>query len=60
MSLHTVANATPEISIDISKASILTTFIFGAIMIFAVGFLPTATAHNATHDTRHNTGFPCH
>jgi len=33
---------------------------FGAIVLFAVGFLPTAVAHNAAHDTRHSLAFPCH
>jgi len=26
----------------------------------AVGFAPIEVIHNATHDTRHSTGFPCH
>ena len=33
--------------------------LFGVIIIFAVGFLPTAAAHNAAHDTRHALAFPC-
>jgi cobalt transporter subunit CbtB len=33
---------------------------FGAIVIFAVGFLPMDVAHNAAHDTRHAMAFPCH
>lgn len=34
--------------------------IFGAIVLFAVGFLPMDVAHNAAHDTRHALVFPCH
>ncbi|NRB38442.1 MAG: CbtB-domain containing protein [Pseudomonadales bacterium] len=33
---------------------------FGAILLFAVGFLPMEVAHNAAHDTRHALAFPCH
>jgi cobalt transporter subunit CbtB len=33
---------------------------FGALVIFAVGFLPMEVAHNAAHDTRHALAFPCH
>lgn len=33
---------------------------FGAIVLFAVGFLPMEAAHNAAHDTRHTITFPCH
>lgn len=33
---------------------------FGAIILFAVGFLPMEAAHNAAHDTRHTITFPCH
>jgi cobalt transporter subunit CbtB len=34
--------------------------IFGAVVIYGVGFLPTSAVHNAAHDTRHAAGFPCH
>jgi cobalt transporter subunit CbtB len=33
---------------------------FGALVLFAVGFMPMAAAHNAAHDTRHTVVFPCH
>ena len=33
---------------------------FGALVLFAVGFLPMDVAHNAAHDTRHALVFPCH
>ncbi len=38
----------------------LSAFVFGAIVIFAVGFLPMEAAHNAAHDSRHSLAFPCH
>lgn len=34
--------------------------VFGAIILFAVGFSPLEAAHNAAHDTRHTIAFPCH
>jgi len=33
---------------------------FGLALVLVVGFLPTAAAHNAAHDTRHALAFPCH
>jgi cobalt transporter subunit CbtB len=32
----------------------------GVTIVYLVGFLNLPQAHNATHDTRHATGFPCH
>jgi cobalt transporter subunit CbtB len=34
--------------------------LLGAFVIWAVGFSHIEIAHNAAHDTRHSTGFPCH
>jgi cobalt transporter subunit CbtB len=34
--------------------------LLGAFVIWAVGFSHIDIAHNAAHDTRHSTGFPCH
>ncbi len=34
--------------------------LFGALILYAVGFLPMSVAHNAAHDTRHSFVFPCH
>ena len=33
---------------------------FGAVMLYGVGFSTISAVHNAAHDTRHVTGFPCH
>jgi cobalt transporter subunit CbtB len=32
----------------------------GLVMLYSLGFSTTTAAHNATHDTRHANGFPCH
>lgn len=34
--------------------------LFGALILFAVGFAPMGAAHNAAHDARHTVAFPCH
>lgn len=33
--------------------------LLGLIILYGVGFAPLA-AHNAAHDARHSTAFPCH
>ncbi len=33
---------------------------FGLITLYFVGFSAASVTHNATHDTRHASGFPCH
>ncbi len=33
---------------------------FGVVMVYGVGFSAIDAVHNAAHDTRHATGFPCH
>jgi cobalt transporter subunit CbtB len=32
----------------------------GAFLIWDVGFSPIDIVHNAAHDTRHSSAFPCH
>jgi cobalt transporter subunit CbtB len=32
----------------------------GLFIVFMVGFSPIAAVHNATHDVRHSSAFPCH
>jgi cobalt transporter subunit CbtB len=34
--------------------------LFGAFLIWGVGFSHIGALHNAAHDTRHSIGFPCH
>lgn len=35
-------------------------FLIGLVVLYAVGFSTMPRAHNAAHDTRHASGFPCH
>jgi cobalt transporter subunit CbtB len=41
-------------------AAALAAFTLGALLVFVVGFSHPELIHNAAHDTRHATGFPCH
>ena len=41
-------------------AAALMLAIFGAGLIYAVGFAGADMLHNVAHDTRHANGFPCH
>jgi len=38
----------------------LLAILFGALLIYGVGFAEPAALHNAAHDTRHAFAFPCH
>lgn len=53
-----------DVSVPTSNTSSLVhqgaVMLFGVVILFAVGFLPMAEAHNAAHDTRHSFVFPCH
>jgi cobalt transporter subunit CbtB len=49
---------------SLSRADALVGAIFAALLggflIWGVGFSPIDVVHNAAHDARHSTGFPCH
>ena len=38
----------------------LAAMILGLGIVFAAGFAQSEAIHNATHDTRHAFGLPCH
>lgn len=40
--------------------SALGVLMFGLVMLYSVAFSTFTRTHNAAHDTRHATGFPCH
>ena len=42
------------------KLSALLAAALGLAIVFAAGFSPSETVHNAAHDTRHSFSFPCH
>ena len=48
-------------ALSISKPlQIAGAILLGTIILYGAGFVNTAVAHNAAHDTRHSQGFPCH
>ena len=38
----------------------LAVLLIGLVVVYTVGFSSLPRAHNAAHDTRHASGFPCH
>ena len=34
--------------------------LLGAFLLWGVGFSALSAVHNAAHDARHSSGFPCH
>lgn len=42
------------------KMPAVAVLILGLVTLYGVGFSTATRAHNAAHDTRHATGFPCH
>ncbi len=40
--------------------SVVFVALVGATMLFVAGHAQSATLHDAAHDMRHATGFPCH
>ncbi len=41
-------------------ASALAVAALGVTLLWGVGFSHIEAIHNASHDTRHSNGFPCH
>lgn len=52
------------LSLPLAKArslpQILAALTLGAGLVFAAGFAQSQVLHDAAHDVRHSTGFPCH
>ncbi len=42
------------------KSQLLATVLLGIVVLSVVGFSPLEVIHNAAHDARHSSGFPCH
>ncbi len=52
--VHTVAKA------DSGLATIAGIALLGLVTLFIAGHAQSAVLHDAAHDMRHATGFPCH
>jgi cobalt transporter subunit CbtB len=48
------------IAFDRQMAAGLVCLFLGLGLVAGVGFAGPSAIHNAAHDTRHATGFPCH
>lgn len=46
--------------IQTAVAPILAMAMIGLTLLFLAGHAQSATLHDAAHDMRHATGFPCH
>ncbi len=42
------------------KNQILATALLGLLILSVLSLAPMEVIHNATHDVRHSSGFPCH
>jgi cobalt transporter subunit CbtB len=52
--------STRLIAFDRQTVAGLVCLFLGLFMVAGVGFAGPQAIHNAAHDTRHATGFPCH
>ncbi len=58
-----LAHATPSTTDAVSRSRAmpaLAAVLFGICIFIAAGFAGPSVLHNATHDTRHALGLPCH
>jgi cobalt transporter subunit CbtB len=58
--------ATQHISVPLTRPRVnrkalgFGSLIVGLALVYFVGFAPLMAVHNAAHDTRHASAFPCH
>jgi cobalt transporter subunit CbtB len=52
--------ATPSASRSETLIGVALAALFGAFLVWGVGFWEISAVHNAAHDTRHSLVFPCH
>ena len=60
MQIKTAIAPSTSIAIDETLKARLLAVVFGAVILFSVGFSYSTPIHNAAHDTRHTLAFPCH
>lgn len=56
----TQAKAIPTSTASSKMLAVVLVAVLGSVLVFAAGFAGADILHNATHDSRHSTGFPCH
>ena len=52
--------ALPRVRSSSIVTSLVGAMLLGAVIVFAAGFSGISEAHNAAHDMRHASAFPCH
>ncbi|MVW85381.1 CbtB domain-containing protein [Pseudomonas sp. PB101] len=55
---HTTASTTSTLTQRLTAAACAS--ILGACLVYFAGFSHIEAVHNAAHDTRHSSAFPCH
>lgn len=55
-----VSEATLPIAKAVTLAPALLAAFLGLFMVWGVGFSDISAVHNAAHDARHSSAFPCH
>lgn len=63
--MHTVSPASSASPVAVSTRQLakwpaLAALAFGLLVVLGAGFASPSAIHNATHDTRHAFGLPCH
>lgn len=57
----TIASTTlDDNAVAAQRGAALGALLLGCALLFLVGFAPLPAVHNAAHDTRHSSAFPCH
>ncbi len=54
------ASASVVSTAPLSRWPALAALALGLLIVFGAGFANPSAIHNATHDTRHAFGLPCH
>jgi cobalt transporter subunit CbtB len=52
------AHAVPGVRSEVAGA--IAALLFGAFVVYMVGFAGASVLHEAAHNTRHSISFPCH
>ena len=55
-----VVSAPGSVARESSRLAAVTAVLLGLAVVWAAGFANASALHDATHDTRHAFGLPCH
>ncbi len=58
--MTTSSISTGALALDRQTFAGVVCLFLGLFLVAGVGFAGPSAIHNAAHDTRHATGFPCH